>query len=73
MEDVLKPYKKMLEIGQDRLNAINKNKRILIAGLKVVEVPGIEQLDILKQESWRESKDFNFDVDVSDDSVIFGD
>jgi len=72
VEDVLKPYEKMLEIGQERLNAINKNKRILIAGLKVVEVPGIEELDILEQESWRESKDFDFNVDVSDDSVIFG-
>ena len=49
-DDILKPYEKLMEIAQKRQNAIEKNKRILIAGLKVIDVPGIEHLDILEEE-----------------------
>ena len=72
VEDVLKPYEKMMDIAKERLNAINKNKRIIIAGLKVVDVPGIEELDILQEESWRDVKKMDFSIDFGEDSEIFG-
>ncbi|MDD5469558.1 MAG: hypothetical protein PHO92_02040 [Candidatus Peribacteraceae bacterium] len=53
-DDILKPYEKLMQIAEKRQNAIDKNRRILIAGLKVIEVPGIENLDILEQErAWQ--------------------
>lgn len=53
-DDILKPYEKLMQIAEKRQNAIEKNRRILIAGLRVVDVPGIENLDILEQEkAWQ--------------------
>lgn len=49
-KDILKPYEKLMEIATERQNAIEKNRRILIAGLKVVDVPGIEGLEILEED-----------------------
>jgi len=48
---IIDPFERLIEIGADRLTAIEKNDRVLIAGLKVINVPGIEDLGILEQES----------------------
>lgn len=37
------------DLSQRRQNAIDQNREVLIAGLGVVQVPGIEDLNILKQ------------------------
>ncbi|MDD5026343.1 MAG: hypothetical protein PHH13_03105 [Candidatus Peribacteraceae bacterium] len=42
-------HTKLLKVGEERWKAISANREILIAGLKVVEVPGIENLGILQQ------------------------
>lgn len=42
-------HRRLLKVGEERWKAITVNREILIAGLKVVEVPGIENLGILQQ------------------------
>ncbi len=55
--DILKPYGNMMKIAKERYNAIVQNRRVLLAGLKVVEVPGVEDLDILEETKvWERSK-----------------
>lgn len=47
--DILDAYEDLLEVAVDRLNAIQKNREALIAGVTVIDVPGIEDLEILKE------------------------
>ena len=61
-EDILSRYEDLLAIAQDRLDAIEKNREILIAGLKVIEVPGIEDLRILEPGSKRSRRGGIFDI-----------
>jgi len=51
--DIIDRYKDLLKIGQERYNAILKNREVLIAGVRVVDVPGIDDLDILYKETYR--------------------
>lgn len=66
-EDILKRFEEMLEIAEERLRAIEKNREVLIAGLKVLEVPGIEDLGILD-----ENKLFRRSTKSEEDDDIFG-
>ena len=50
LKKVLKVYKTLLEIGLDREEAISKNREPLLAGLKVIDVPGVEDLGIVIEE-----------------------
>lgn len=52
-EDILDRYEDLLKVAQERLDAMQNNREILIAGLKVIEVPGIEDLRILEPGSRR--------------------
>jgi hypothetical protein len=52
-EDIGDRFKKLLEIAQQRIIAIEANRMILIAGLQVVQLPGIEDLDILLEKGNR--------------------
>jgi len=55
-QDILDRFDELLDIAQERLTAIDSNREVLIAGLKVLEVPGIEDLDILDEgRSFRRS------------------
>ncbi|MFH1670111.1 MAG: hypothetical protein ABIA92_00810 [Patescibacteria group bacterium] len=49
-DKVLDIVKDLLEVGEERLQAIIKNREILIAGLQVIDVPGIEELGIVIEE-----------------------
>lgn len=48
-DDILDRYEDLLDIAEERLTAIENNREVLIAGLKVLEVPGIEDLGILNE------------------------
>jgi hypothetical protein len=53
-QDILEPYEKLMEIAVERADAIEKNRAIMIAGLKVIEVPGVDDLELIQDESsWR--------------------
>ena len=47
---IYKISRDLLEVGEDRHEAIARNREILIAGLQVIEVPGIEDLKIVIEE-----------------------
>ena len=47
---IIKITQKLLKVGQEREEAIDKNREILISGLKVIEVPGLEDLGIVIEE-----------------------
>ncbi|MFA6038869.1 MAG: hypothetical protein WCV62_05030 [Candidatus Peribacteraceae bacterium] len=49
VRDLGRTYEELLEIADERLQAIGENREILISGLKVVEVPGVESLGILEE------------------------
>jgi len=51
-KDILVPYNSLMDVANDRYDAITANRRVLLAGLKVVEVPGIEDLDILENDTF---------------------
>ncbi|MFH0770466.1 MAG: hypothetical protein V1926_03760 [Candidatus Peregrinibacteria bacterium] len=46
---ILYTYEDLSKIGVKRLNAMILNRQILIAGLKVIDIPGIEGLGILEK------------------------
>lgn len=47
--NVIRLFEKLLKIADERLVAMRQNRALLIAGLRVVEVPGIEDLGILEE------------------------
>ncbi|MDB4978632.1 MAG: hypothetical protein JWM56_818 [Candidatus Peribacteria bacterium] len=51
LRDVLNIYNSLLALSARRSLAIESNREILLAGLKVVDVPGIESLNILQNQS----------------------
>ena len=54
VRDILRSYNTLMDIANDRMKAITVNRRVILAGLKVVEVPGIEEFDILETEAFIE-------------------
>jgi hypothetical protein len=47
--DVLDIYNELVELADKRKTAIEENRQIIIAGLQVVDVPGIEDLGIIEE------------------------
>lgn len=45
-------YEGLLKVSEDRHEAIERNREVLIAGLKVIKVPGIDDLGILQTEGF---------------------
>jgi len=48
VRDVLNAYEKLIEVAEERLSAIEENREVIIAGLTVVKIPGIEDLGLLE-------------------------
>lgn len=49
-------YDDLLKLSNQRLQAIAQNREVLIAGLRVTDVPGVETLDILQGNKYRKSR-----------------
>ena len=47
LKRIVKAFKKLLKIGEKRLTAITLNHEITVAGLKVIDVPGIDDLGLI--------------------------
>lgn len=45
-EGILEIYEELIPLAQERLTAIGQNREVIVAGLRVIEVPGIEDLGI---------------------------
>ena len=57
--DILDSYKDLLAIGEKRFDAMIKNREVLIAGVRVVDVPGVDDLDILFKQPYERKKNRN--------------
>ena len=51
-EDILDTLEELLQVAKERLQAMEENREVLLAGLRVIEVPGIEDLGILEGKSF---------------------
>ena len=49
-EDMKKRFEKVITLGQERIESIEENREILLSGLRVVDVPGIEDIGILERK-----------------------
>lgn len=50
---VIRLFEDLLEIADERLNAMQTNREALIAGVKVIEVPGVDDLGLLEKGRYR--------------------
>lgn len=48
-DDITARYQALIDIAKVRYDALSANRRIVLSGLKVVEVPGIEDFNILDE------------------------
>lgn len=55
VRSLINTFEDLIKIGSERLNAIRVNREVLIAGLHVEDVPGIDDLGILKDKYHRNS------------------
>jgi len=55
-EDIKDRFEELLDVAKDRVVAIEANRLILIAGLQVIELPGVEDLDILLDRGRRQRR-----------------
>ena len=55
-QNLLAIFKELLAAAAKRLSAIEQNREILIAGLRVIQVPGIEDLGILGSETKKKAE-----------------
>ena len=53
-KEILDTYEDLLKVADERLSVIEHNREVLIAGLKVVELPGVDDLGILEEKRRRE-------------------
>ncbi len=58
LQDVIRTYDKLIEVADKRILAITENREILIAGQKVINVPGTESLGVLEEERIRSRYNF---------------
>lgn len=56
LQSMMDIYEDFLETTQERLTAIEANRKALIAGVQVTEVPGIEDIGVLKSNDRRRSR-----------------
>lgn len=59
-KDLIGRFEDMLEIADERLEVIVRNREVLIAGLRVTDMPGIESLQLL-DESGKNRRNSNRD------------
>lgn len=56
-KDMKERFSKLYEITAIRLQAVENNREILIAGLQVIQVPGIDDIGILQEgKKWRKKR-----------------
>lgn len=55
--DMINRFDTLLDVAAERLQAVEANREILIAGLRVIDVPGIADFNILEEgKSWKKKK-----------------
>lgn len=50
LRSIIKLFEELLDVADERLTAMRANREALIAGLSVIDVPGVEDLGLIKDE-----------------------
>ncbi len=58
IQSLVEIYEDLIEVAQERLYAIESNRSALVAGVKVIEVPGTEEIGVLQTGDRRPSGGF---------------
>jgi len=53
IESIMDLFEDLIDVGTERVIAMEENREIIIAGLMVVEVPGIDDLGLIKETNRR--------------------
>ena len=56
IDGTLEVFGDLIEVGGERLTAIEKNREVIISGLKVIDVPGIEDIGVIRDETREERR-----------------
>jgi septal ring factor EnvC (AmiA/AmiB activator) len=59
MQNVQSIFVELLGIAKERIAALDRNREILIAGLKVVDVPGVDDLGVIEGKTRGRTKGFS--------------
>jgi len=51
--DTLTTYQNLIAIADQRIKAIEQNREALIAGVKVMDIPGVDNLGVIQGRSSR--------------------
>lgn len=57
VEDAAGLFDDLIEVSRERWSAITANRAIILAGLEVVEVPGIDELGVIREETRQQRLD----------------
>lgn len=52
-KDLITTYQNLIDISKKRQDAIDKNREVLIAGLQIVNIPGVENIGVIQGTSSR--------------------
>lgn len=66
---LIRLFENLLDIADERMNAMRSNREALIAGVKVIEVPGVDDLGILEQGQRSRRRGSGFDRSLIDPSL----
>ena len=59
-DDLKERFEELVQVGEDRIIALVNNRRIILSGLKVVDVPGIDEFELIDDS--RRSRRQNLDI-----------
>jgi hypothetical protein len=70
LQDLTDTFKTLLDLYGKKISAIESNREALIAGIKVIDLPGIEELDVLEKKKTKNRKSGDFDSLFEDSSLL---
>lgn len=56
LDDTIRIFKDLIEVAKERHNAISSNRDAVLKGVEVVDVPGIEDIGVIRDESGEERR-----------------
>lgn len=63
---IIRLFKDLIEVAGERLAALNTNRDAFIAGIKVIDVPGVDDLGLIENGTYRDRRNSGFDRSLID-------
>lgn len=63
---IIRLFEDLLDVSQDRLTALNSNRDAFLAGIKVIDVPGVDDLGLIENGTYRDRRNSGFDRSLID-------